>query len=207
VPGALEAGENNSRIDHPLDPANKYLVHSSVQSSEMMNIYTGNIVTDELGLATVKLPDWFEAENSDFRYQLTVLDERFAQAVISKKIQNGQFTIHTNASNVEVSWQITAIRQDSYAKAHPLVVEQLKPASERNFYLHPELYGQSAERQAGASHTYGQPASAVGKSFPVPPRPETKLPVLPANNRPRPPGLNNPTQRAATTPVAQLATK
>ncbi len=207
VPGALEAGVNNSRIDHPLDPANKYLVHSSVQSSEMMNIYTGNIVTDELGLATVKLPEWFEAENSDFRYQLTVLDERFAQAVISKKIQNGQFTIHTNASNVEVSWQITAIRQDAYAKAHPLVVEQLKPASERNFYLHPELYGQSAERQAGASHIYGQPASAVGKSFPVPPRPETKLPVLPATNRPRLPNLKDPTQRPATSPVAQLATK
>ena len=207
VPGALEGGVNNSKIDHPLDPANKYLVHSSVQSSEMMNIYTGNIVTDGLGLATVKLPEWFEAENSDFRYQLTVLDERFAQAVISKKIKNGQFTIHTNASNVEVSWQITAIRQDAYAKAHPLVVEQQKPAGERNFYLHPELYGKSAERQAGASHIYGQPASAVGKSFPVPPRPETKLPVLPATNRPGLPNLKDPTQRPATTPVAQLATK
>ena len=49
----------------------------------MMNIYTGNVVTDELGLATVKLPDWFEAENTDFRYQLTVIGA-FAQAIVSQ---------------------------------------------------------------------------------------------------------------------------
>ena len=113
----------------------------------MMNIYSGNVTTDELGLATVTLPDWFQAENTDFRYQLTVVDERFAQAVISKKIANNQFTIHTNASNVQVSWQITAVRQDAYAKAHPMVVEQLKGDKERGFYQHPELYGQPKEKQ------------------------------------------------------------
>ena len=42
----------------------------------MMNIYTGNVITDELGVATVQLPDWFEAENADFRYQLTVIGRR-----------------------------------------------------------------------------------------------------------------------------------
>ena len=113
----------------------------------MMNIYSGNVTTDELGLATVTLPDWFQAENTDFRYQLTVVDERFAQAVISKKIANNQFTIHTNATNVQVSWQITAVRQDAYAKAHPMVVEQLKGDKERGFYQHPELYGQPKEKQ------------------------------------------------------------
>src|SRR5579862_5271350 len=35
------SGSKNFRIDHPLDPANKYLVHSAVESSERMNIYTG----------------------------------------------------------------------------------------------------------------------------------------------------------------------
>jgi hypothetical protein len=147
ISGTLNADVKNFRIDHPADPANKYLVHTSIESSEMVNIYSGNVTTDELGLATVQLPEWFEIENGDFRYQLTVVDGRFAQAVVSKKIQNHQFTIHTNASNVEVSWQVTGVRQDAYAKAHPLVVEQAKPGNERGSYLHPELYGQPREKQ------------------------------------------------------------
>ena len=147
VTGTISADEKDFKIDHPADPANKYLVHASIESSELVNIYSGNVTTDELGLARVQLPDWFEVENSDFRYQLTVVDGRFAQAVVSKKIENHQFTIHTNASQVEVSWQITGVRQDAYAKAHPLVVEQAKPANERGFYMHPELYGQPGEKQ------------------------------------------------------------
>ena len=147
VTGTVFGSVKDFKIDHPLDPANKYLVHTSVESSEMMNIYSGNVVTDELGLATVTLPDWFQAENTDFRYQLTVLGGRFAQAIVSKEIVKNQFTISTNASNVKVSWQITAVRQDAYAKAHPVVVEQEKPASERGFYQNPELFGQPKEKQ------------------------------------------------------------
>ena len=147
VTGTVFGSAKDFKIDHPLDPANKYLVHTSVESSEMMNIYSGNVVTDELGIATVTLPDWFQAENGDFRYQLTVLGGRFAQAIVSKEIVKNQFTISTNASNVKVSWQITAVRQDNYAKVHPLVVEQEKPATERGFYQNPELFGQPLEKQ------------------------------------------------------------
>ncbi len=167
--GTLSAGAKDFKIDHPLDPANKFLVHSSVESSEMVNIYSGNVVTDELGLATVKLPDWFEAENADFRYQLTVIG-RQAQAWIAEEVGNGQFKIATNATSVKVSWQITAVRQDAYAKAHPLVVEQEKAASDRGHYAHPELYGQSVDLQIGG-HAHDQPASAVDKHFPTPPVP------------------------------------
>jgi hypothetical protein len=133
-------------IDHPSDPANKYLYHASVESSEMMNMYSGNVVTDELGLATVKLPDWFQAENTDFRYQLTTIG-RDAHAWVAEEVASNQFKIATNATFVKVSWQITAVRQDAYAKAHPLLPEQEKPAAERGYYLHPELYGQPEERQ------------------------------------------------------------
>src|SRR5271170_4746969 len=175
VTGTVFGGAKDFKIDHPLDPANKYLVHTSVESSEMMNIYSGNVVTDELGLATVTMPDWFQAENTDFRYQLTVLGGRFAQAIVSKEIVENQFTISTNASNVKVSWQITAVRQDAYAKAHPLVVEQEKPAGERGFYAHPKLYGQPIDKQIGG-HAHDQPASAVGKHFPVPAAPVHALP-------------------------------
>jgi hypothetical protein len=138
-----------SLIDHPLDPTNKYLVHASIASSEALNQYSGNVTTDELGLATVHLPDWFESENADFRYQLTVISGQFAQAVISKKVAHNQFTIGTNAPRVEVSWMLTAKRNDPYAKAHAMVVEQEKPATQRGTYMHPELYGQPESKRTG----------------------------------------------------------
>jgi hypothetical protein len=71
VTGTLTAAVKHFRIDDPIDPANKYLVHTAVESSEMKNIYDGTVVLDPRGTATVALPAWFEAENGDFRYQLT----------------------------------------------------------------------------------------------------------------------------------------
>jgi trimeric autotransporter adhesin len=145
VTGAIFAGVKDFKIDHPLDPANKYLVHSSVESSEMMNIYAGNVTTDAGGEAVVELPQWFEALNTDFRYQLTVIGQ-FAQAIVAREIQDHRFTIRTNAPSVKVSWQVTAVRQDAYAKAHPLVVEEEKDARLRGFYIHPGLYGAPEEK-------------------------------------------------------------
>jgi len=146
VTGAIFAGTKDFKIDHPLDPANKYLVHSSVESSEMMNIYTGNVTTDGEGHATVQLPGWFEVLNTDFRYQLTVIGQ-FAQAIVAREIENNRFEIRTSAPNVKVSWQVTGVRQDAYAKAHPLVVEQEKEPRLKGFYIHPKLYGAPQERQ------------------------------------------------------------
>jgi len=182
VTGSTQASSDELKIDHPLDPANKYLYHSSVESSEMMNIYTGNVTTDSQGLATVQLPDWFEAVNTDFRYQLTVIGQ-FAQAIVGSKVASHQFGIRTDKPNVEVSWQITGVRQDAYAKAHPLVVEQAKNARERAHYIHPELYGAPEEqsidwarhphmmkqmqemqaRQLATIRTAGQPTTARSK--------------------------------------------
>jgi trimeric autotransporter adhesin len=146
VTGAISAGTKDFKIDHPLDPANKYMVHASIESSEMMNLYTGNVMTDAQGEAVVQLPDWFEAVNRDFRYQLTVIGQ-FAQAIVSSEIYNHQFTIRTNAPNVKVSWQVTGVRHDAYAKAYPLVVEQEKEQRLKGFYIHPELYGAPEEKQ------------------------------------------------------------
>ena len=144
--GTITGAAKNFKIDHPLDPANKFLAHDAVESSEMMNIYTGNIVTDARGEATVSLPEWFEALNTDFRYQLTVVGQ-FAQAIVAREIENHQFQIKTSAPNVKVSWQVTGVRQDAYSKAHPLVVEQEKDEQLRGFYIHPELYGAPVEKQ------------------------------------------------------------
>jgi hypothetical protein len=116
-------------IDHPLDPEHKWLRHSFVESPDMMNVYNGNVTTNSSGVAVVKLPAYFTALNRDFRYQLTVIG-KMAQAIIDQKIANNQFRIRTSVGNVEVSWQVTGIRQDDYAKAHRMVVEEAKKATE-----------------------------------------------------------------------------
>ena len=145
VDGNLTKGGGSFKIDHPLDPANKYLYHSFVESPDMMNIYNGNVITDAQGSAIVKLPEWFETLNRDFRYQLTVIGQ-FAQAIVGSEIADGQFSIKTDKPSVKVSWQVTGIRQDAWANAHRIPVEQQKPALERGFYLHPELYGAPEEK-------------------------------------------------------------
>lgn len=149
VNGTLHKSGGSFKIDHPLDPANKYLSHSFVESPDMMNVYNGNITTDENGLATVVLPDYFEALNRDFRYQLTVIGQ-FAQAMVAEEISHNHFTIRTSQPSVKVSWQVTGVRQDAWANAHRIPTEEDKPAEKRGTYLHPELYGASTDKNTDA---------------------------------------------------------
>ena len=144
ITGNLSKGGGSFKIDHPLDPANKYLYHSFVESPDMMNVYNGNVVTDANGDAEVSLPEWFETLNKDFQYQLTVVGQ-FAQAIVAGKVKDNRFTIKTDRPDVEVSWQVTGIRRDSYAQRYRIPVEEDKPEIDRGKYLHPELYGQSRE--------------------------------------------------------------
>ena len=139
--GTLTAtGTKNFRIDHPLDPLNRELWHASVESNEVLNVYCGNIVTNLNGEATVEFPDWFESVNTDFRYQLTVIGT-FAQAIISRKIENNRFVIGTDKPGVEVSWQVTARRNDVGMRLRPFSAERNKPSEERGSYLDPEAWG------------------------------------------------------------------
>ena len=140
VSGTLSKSGGSFKIDDPIDPANKYLSHSFVESPDMMNIYNGTVTTDENGFATVTMPSWFESLNRDFRYQLTTVGQ-FAQAMVSAEIDGGKFTIETDKPNVKVSWQVTGIRQDAWANAHRIPVEEDKAADEKGHYIHPELFG------------------------------------------------------------------
>jgi hypothetical protein len=139
VNGTLTKSAGAFKIDHPLDPANKYLVHSFVESPDMMNIYNGNVVTDGSGKAVVTLPDYFEALNMEFRYQLTVIGT-FAQAIISRKVQNNQFEIATSLPNVEVSWMVTGVRHDAYASMSRIPNAVEKEPANRGKYLNPEAF-------------------------------------------------------------------
>ena len=58
---------------------------------------------------------------------------------------------------MEVSWQVTGIRQDPYLEAHPMKVEEDKPQDERGLYLHPEVYGQPKEKGIEYAHEKPKP--------------------------------------------------
>ncbi|MCU0290381.1 MAG: hypothetical protein MUF10_00095 [Thermoanaerobaculaceae bacterium] len=145
VSGTLSKGAGSFRIDHPLDPANKYLYHSFVESPDMMNVYNGNVVLDADGKAVVELPEWFEVLNRDFRYQLTPIGAPAPDLYVAAEVAGNRFAIAGGEPGQKVSWQVTGIRQDAFANAHRIQVEEEKPEAERGTYLHPELYGQPEE--------------------------------------------------------------
>ena len=171
VQGTLTKSAGSFRIDHPLDPANKFLSQSFVESPDMKNIYEGNVTTDARGSATVTLPAYFEALNRDYHYQLTVLGQ-FAQAIVSREISGNSFEIHTDKPGVKVSWLVTGIRQDAYAQEHPIVVEEFKPAEEKGLYLYPAGFGAGEEKRIGhlkrpVSVPGAQDPSGAGPSDPA----------------------------------------
>ncbi|MCK4975758.1 MAG: hypothetical protein KAS36_02360, partial [Anaerolineales bacterium] len=141
VTGYLTKQGGGFKIDHPLDPQNQYLNHSFVEAPDMMNIYNGNVILDANGEAWVELPDWFEALNQDFRYQLTAIGGPGPGLYIAEEIQDNRFKIAGGEAGLKVSWQVTGIRHDPFAEANRLPVEEQKPAEERGTYLDPEVYG------------------------------------------------------------------
>lgn len=146
VSGTLTKGGGSFKIDHPLDPENKYLYHSFVESPDMMNIYNGNVTLDADGEAVVELPEWFGALNKEFRYLLTAIGTPGPSLYIAQKIAGNRFKIAGGQGGMEVSWQVTGIRQDRWANAHRIQVELDKSDKERGYYLHPELFNQSQEK-------------------------------------------------------------
>jgi hypothetical protein len=142
VIGTLSKGGGSFKIDHPLDPANKYLYHSFVESPDMKNIYDGVAVLDESGEAWVELPAWFDPLNRDFRYQLTPIGAPGRDLYIAQEIRDNRFKIAGGTPGLKVSWMVTGIREDPYANAHRIPVEEDKPANEKGKYLHPTEWGQ-----------------------------------------------------------------
>lgn len=111
----------------------------------MKNIYDGVVTLDDNGEARVTMPGWFNALNKDFRYQLTCIGG-FAPVYIAEKINSNSFKIAGGQAGMEVSWQVTGIRQDAFANANRILVEEDKKGIEVGTYLHPEAHGQSMDR-------------------------------------------------------------
>jgi hypothetical protein len=140
-------GPKAFQIDHPLDPQNKYLVHNAVESSEMKNVYDGVARLDKEGTAWVELPEWFEALNGDFRYQLTAVGGSAPELHVAEEVSENRFKIAGGEEGMKVCWQVTGSRKDPWAAANPFEVEQEKPEEERGRYLEPSLYDAPEEQR------------------------------------------------------------
>jgi hypothetical protein len=149
VLGTLTKTAGSFLIDHPSDPANRYLEHSFVESPERKNIYDGVATADAAGELTVALPGYFDVLNEDVRYQLTPIGGPAANLHIKEEIRAGKFVVAGAAPGQRISWQVTGNRCDPWVKANPLRVERDKPAEEKGRYLHPELYKQPPEKGLG----------------------------------------------------------
>ena len=143
ITGSLQVnGAKNFKIDHPLDPEHKFLVHAAVESPEMKNIYDGVVLIGADGTATVIMPSYFSALNSEFRYQLTCIGAH-APVFVAEEISKNQFKIAGGKPGMKVSWMVTGVRNDPTATSNPMQVEVQKVRDEVGRYLNPAAYGKS----------------------------------------------------------------
>lgn len=129
VVGNMTKTTGSFEIDHPLDPQNKILRHSFVESPDMKNIYDGIAILDTRGEAVVELPDYFEALNRDYRYKVTSIGRPAPELYIKSEVSDNRFVIGGGSPGLKVSWQVTGIRKDPFAETYPIVVEEEKPAA------------------------------------------------------------------------------
>jgi len=109
------------------NPANKTPVRPPVGSSDMMSVYNGVVTLNRRGEAVITLPDYFEALNQDYRYQLTCIGG-FAPVYIAGEIKDNHFKIAGGRSGQKISWQVTSVRHDAYADKHRIHIEEDKSA-------------------------------------------------------------------------------
>jgi hypothetical protein len=139
------SGSKSFVIDHPHDPANKYLYHYCIESPEPYNIYRGNVLLDETGKARVSLPGYFDAINTDFSYHLTPIGAPMPDLHIASAIGSNTFEIGGGAPGKQVSWQVTASRNDAWVRDKGVVTEVEKTGIEKGTYLYPQGYGQGED--------------------------------------------------------------
>jgi hypothetical protein len=155
-------GNKSFRIDHPDDPANKYLLHYAAESPEVINFYSETVTLDERGEAVVELPHYFAKINRRPRYQLTAVGAPMPMLHVAEEIDEAApsagaeagpgepapvcwFRIAGGAPGAKVSWRVEALRNDRWVQTHAAPVEIEKEGLEKGTYQHPELYGHPPE--------------------------------------------------------------
>jgi hypothetical protein len=136
--GSITSPNKLFMIKHPLDPENKYLLHSTLEGPEMAIFYRGEGHLSE-GQATIVLPDYFEALTRKEGRTVLLTPKCDADAPISllaaSEVVDGEFTVRMadgkNPSQ-KFYWEVKAVRSDvDYLKvevARP-VGEQTTPAT------------------------------------------------------------------------------
>lgn len=142
-------GSKSFVIDHPLDPSNKILKHFCIESSEVLNMYRGNVMLDQDGENVVTLPAYFTSINTNYSYVLTPIGAGAPGLYIKAEIdQDGKFVIAGGEPGQKISWVVYAERNDAYIQSYPesKVVEVEKKDRNKGKYLRPELYGKDASK-------------------------------------------------------------
>jgi len=157
------SGTKAFRIDHPADPENKYLLHYSAESPEVINFYRGTVTLDGSGEAIVQLPVYFASVNKDPSYTLTAVGapmpllhvaEEISEDALAAGAKAGPgeavpvctFRIAGGAAGAKVSWRVEAVRNDLWVRTRGAPVEIEKEGREKGTFQHPEFYGQPKER-------------------------------------------------------------
>lgn len=136
------SGTKSFMIDHPLDPANKFLYHYSTESPEVLNSYSGTVTLGANGEAWVELPEYYMAINIDPRYQLTAIGAPAPMLHVASEIVDNEFRIAGGQAGMRVSWEVKAVRNDAFVAQLGAPIEREKTGVEKGHYLQPSLYGQ-----------------------------------------------------------------
>ena len=182
VTGTIYKSAGLTSVDHPDDPANKYLRQADVVSDDYRAVYDGTVILDATGAAEVSLPAWVESFCGDFRYQLTCVGG-YAPVYIASEMADGRFTIAGGKPGLKVCWQVTGLRHDQFAQTNPIEVEKKKSGTEAGKYLHPELFGYGVDKsvspnlatdaeQVAKQEAVRVAAAEMAKPTPLPERPE-----------------------------------
>ncbi|MCB0701767.1 MAG: hypothetical protein R2863_11940 [Candidatus Kapaibacterium sp.] len=161
VSGNVAKGGGSFMIDHPLDPKNKILYHSFVESPDMKNINDGIVILDNNGEAWVQLPNWFQALNKDFRYQLTPIGAPCSGLYIAQEVKDNRFQIAGGIPNLKVSWMVTGIRHDPYAEKNRIVVEVDKTPEQKGHYLQPDAFGEIKVQSINIDNNFNELPSST----------------------------------------------
>ncbi|MDO8632178.1 MAG: hypothetical protein Q7R41_16975, partial [Phycisphaerales bacterium] len=194
------SGTKSFRIDHPDDPANKYLLHYSTESPEVLNAYSGTVRLDSAGEAVVELPHYFAKINKDPRYTLTAVGAPMPMLHVAEEIDEAalsagatadagvaapicSFRIAGGAPGAKVSWEVKAVRNDLWVQNRAVPVEALRNGLSIQTRAMPvEIEKQGIEKGTYQHpELYGQPAE-MGMNYVAPAerglhdRPDTERP-------------------------------
>jgi hypothetical protein len=116
------AGAKAFKIVHPQD-SSKYLIHACLEGPEIAVFYRGEGQTGEDGLATITLPDYFEAltAKTGRTVQLTELfedDDTDIGKLAASRVKDGKFTVRSEYASQRFYWEVKAVRAD----VDPLII-------------------------------------------------------------------------------------